>query len=362
MKRRNRRILNQKGLTLVEVMVAISILLMAAEIISLSVSFTARMNTRSRQLMNANEALGMKLLDDLEGEEGSMEMQIASALVKNDTDGKLYSETAGSDENGVKANAIWAKDAVMTDLYAASGITAETIGNKPEWNTLPDEFNIRDDQMKFVESYYTVLDDGSIVFNNGTDSYGTEPYGINSYATLDGLEFSVSGTYTASGVAVLQVSNPGFYAEHTNVTLQAEIYNLSGEIECQYSEKYKGKSVPIHLYLEPYSGHGQPALVYVEEGTKFIYHYRSEDGLEVTEDAGKSYSIPKGWYAIPPSYGESEEAVSGNARDLLKMTEKDWEEFSLETIGNTKGALDKAYARLVLAGLISNKNEADGTN
>lgn len=349
MKRRNRRILNQKGLTLVEVMVAISILLMAAEIISLSVSFTARMNTRSRQLMNANEALGMKLLDDLEGEEGSMEMQIASALVKNDTDGKLYSETAGSDENGVKANAIWAKDSVMTDLYAASGITAETIGTKPKWNTLPDGFNIHDDQMKFVESYYTVSDDGSIVFNN-------ENHGINSYAILDGLEFFVSGTYTASGVAVLLVSNPAFYAEHTNVTLQAEIYNLSGEIECQYSEKYKGKAaIPMHLYLEPYSGHGQPALVYVEEGTQFIYNYIPEDGAEAAEDAGKSYSVPAGWYAIPPSYGESEEAVSGNARDLLKMTEKDWAEFRLETMGNTKGALDKAYARLILAGLISNE-------
>lgn len=348
MKRRRRQILNKKGLTLVEVIVAITILLMAAEIIAISVSFTARMNTRSQEIFSANEELGKKIMDESEGDAGTMEMEVGGAKITNSDDGKLYSEASGKTENGVKVRGLWADDAVMADLFAISGAEPETISDKPELNTLPNHFPQLEEQNQ-VAGFYSQAEDGGIVFNNGN-------YGVQSHAEMDGIAFGVSGSYTASGVAVLEINSPSFTADRVSVWFGAEIYRLSGTIECSYSDKYKeGSNIPIHLYLIPDSGHGQPALVYVEEGTNVNYNCYGEDTSEVFEPKRQNYTIPTGWYAIPAGSDVIEtddpdaEIVSGNARDLLKMTKEDWLTYSLT--GKT-GEIDKAYARLIMAGVI----------
>lgn len=348
MKRKRRRILNQKGLTLVEVIVAITILLMASEIIVISVSFTARMNTRSQEIFKANEELGKKIMDESEGDAGTMVMEVNGAKITNSEDGKLYSEASGKTGNGVKVRGLWAEDAVMADLFAVSGAEPAVISNKPDLNTLPESFPQLDDQNQIAD-FYSEAEDGGIVFHNGN-------YGTQSWAVLDGLEFGVTGSYTASGVAVLEIQNLSLMADRTSVWLGAEIYRLSGTIECTYSDKYKeGPSIPIHLYLMPDSGHGQPALVYVEEGTKVEYYCYGEDTSEALEPKRQNYTIPAGWYAIPAGSDVTEtedpdaEIVSGNAKDLLKMTEKDWLSYSLT---GKSGEIDKAYARLIMAGLI----------
>lgn len=356
MKRRRRQVLNKKGLTLVEVIVAITILLMAAEIIVISVSFTARMNTRSQEIFSANEELGKKIMDESEGDAGTMEMEVGGGKITNSDDGKLYSEASGKTENGVKVRGLWADDAVMADLFAISGAEPETISDKPNLNMLPTHFPELEEQNQVV-GFYSEAEDGGIVFNNGN-------YGVQAWTAMDGVVFGASGSYTASGVAVLEINSLSFIADRVSVWLGAEIYRLSGTIECSYSDKYKdGSSIPIHLYLIPDSGHGQPALVYVEEGTNVEYHCYGEETSESFEPKRQNYTIPTGWYAIPAGSDVIEtddpdaEIVSGNARDLLKMTQEDWLSYSL--IGKT-GEIDKAYARLIMAGVIDKEAAGDG--
>ena len=376
MKRKNRHILNTKGLTLVEVIVAITILLMAAEIISISVTFTARMNTRSREIANADQEVGKKIQDKSEGVTGTMQMQIQGFELSNEKeeDARLYSENAGKDGNGFQVHALWADDAVMEDLYMASGVTAPELPGRQEINGLPEDFpeliprtgaeDGGDEKIHQVEAdiYCTRTgegedEDGGILFHNDVP-----PTDKTSFVILDGnIDISVSGSYTAAGVTVMEINNMSLNTDRISLWMGAEIYHLSGELEFRYTDKKTEKSViPIHMYLVPESGHKQPALVFVEPDTKLLFYRTSEEEPEGKLERSITFT-QSAWYAIPSdgSTGSVEEQEK-NARDLLKLTAEDWESYRLydgnENLGD--GAVDKAFARLILAGVIDSPNKS----
>lgn len=358
MKKKNRKILNQKGLTLVEVIVAITILLMAAEIISLSVSFTARMNTRSSEIFKANEEVGKKVQDESEGMTGIMSMKIKDNEIFNREKGWIYSEKAGKNAGGFEVSAMWADDSVMTDLYKTSGVEAPKLSAKSDIAALPESFPIVSDQgnLNIIDSDQYVQvgeDNGSIVFLNSFADAVQKP----SFADVGGMiNISENGTYTSSGVTVMAIGDITLNADRINLWMEAEVYYLYGKIECTYTAKQEGV-VPIHMYLVPQSGHGQPALVYVEKDTSINFYRKSEDGTRIIIDQERTVEFDQsGWYAIPSDGNTgSKEEQAANARDLFKLpVTGGWDQYRLvdgnEVLGS--GAVDKAYARLILAGLI----------
>lgn len=358
MKKKNKKILNNKGLTLIEVIVAITILLMAAEIISISVAFTARMNTRSSEIFKANEEVGKKIQDESEGMTGTMSMKIKENEIYNRDNGWIYSEKAGKNADGFEVSAMWADDSVMTDLYKRSGAEAPELSNKSLMTMLPEAFPTISDQGNIYvmdsDQYVQVGEDnGTIVFLNSFADAAPKP----SFVDLGSMiNISGNGTYTSSGVTVMAIGDVSLEAGRINLWMEAEVYYLYGKIECTYTAKQE-EVVPIHMYLVPQSGHQQPALVYVEEGTSINFYRESEDGTQSIIDPERTVEFKQsGWYAIP-SDGKtgSQEEQAANARDLFKIpVTGGWDQYRLvdgnEVLG--PGAVDKAYARLILAGLI----------
>lgn len=375
MKRRNRRILNRNGLTLVEVMVAITILLMAAEIISLSVTFAARMNTRSQSIFKANEAVGKEVLirpDDSSDYVGTMNLKIKDQQITNAGDAWMYSEAAGLYAEGFKVNAMWADDRIMMDLFKDSGVEAPEITKEGKNNTLPEVFPDIGERAYLMKTIHVmehddyVLDtgeeNGTIIFNNEAAAGVQKPSCVDLGNALD---ISSDNVFTASGITVMEIGDINLNADRISIWMDAEVYHLYGDITGTYSKKYID-GVPIHMYLVPDSGHKQPALIFVggsQGGISINISYVPETGGEAVEMA--NINLAPGWYAIPTEIGStaSIDEKQRNAKDLLRLTADEWAGYRL-TDGNMElgdGAVDKAFARLILAGLIDSPRKSGKT-
>lgn len=363
---RRRRILNRKGLTLVEVMAALAILMLSAEIIALGVGFNARMNTRAKAVSRADEKIGQEIQDDSAGEKANLSLKIQGAEIQGT--GRFYTETPDGGAGPFAARGVWAGDEAVEDLFGGSGLEAvEDLRDKPEAGALPAFFP----DIEEASAEVTDVSDGYLSYDEtGKLVFGTEDGGGMSWADTallseetgaDGINIGESGSYTAPRTAVLKTAAINMTAPRVSLWLKSEIYCFSGYIWAGGTVE-KAADGTAHLYLVPESGHGQPALVFIDGELEISREFTLESGEVVGGEEAVLVLVEPGWYEIPAGKENAGgTADSRTATDLFALTEEDWKRFRL-TDDNTElssGAVDRAYARLVMAGVIEQAEEEE---
>lgn len=324
------------GTTLVEVMAAIGILAVASGIIMGSILFCTRLDVRRKEVQDAVSGIGEMIHESRNGTE---------AVLKLSADDLSVPEESGAVYADGEISVFWTEGSFHRDFYRESGLEElPELTEKTASAGLPEVFpDLRDrtDEgfMEEMEDYWKQEEDGSPVFSE-------EDGGPASWAELDGLTMEKEGSWTASGAAVFDIpAGITFRADGIRLRMKAEIYRLAGTLTCVYPETYRGNSLPVSWCLDPESGHGQPALIFVEEGTAVAYRYTDRSGEEHADEDRESFEIPSGWYQT-------------DGRNLLEMTAGDWKQCRLEKgNGNSAGEIRKAAARLSLAGLLDREAE-----
>ena len=104
-KKRGRMCLNKKGFTLIEVMVAFAILLIASQIIVLGAAFSVKMRARAEEKEMVRREIGLHLLEKTDCMSGTVRLNIGEDLWELEAKGWLY---PGNEE--VPLDIIWVEE------------------------------------------------------------------------------------------------------------------------------------------------------------------------------------------------------------------------------------------------------------
>lgn len=213
--------------------------------------------------------------------------------------------------------------------------------------------------LKVVSAYYPLTMDWSALRESGVQpasasfSGSTDPLALSTPNPPSGGTGTGGSPTFAEGNHVLQKDVPALSLTsltltetHTNLVIPQEFWYLSGDLSTSYG---KG-GVPGTANVIPASGNNQPLLVYVAKNCNV---YRIE--REVSASAPAWVWTP-GWYAVPA--GTDLFSAELNA-DTAQKWRLDYTRYNLT--GNDaltdpqraelQAELDKAYARLILAGV-----------
>ena len=102
------RPLDTKGFSLVEVLVAFMILLMASQLLLLGIAFARKVNTRTNQLETMRREIGMNLYEKSSAVSGTVQMEIGDGAVVLECPGWLY--TGESEDEKEMMTVIWADE------------------------------------------------------------------------------------------------------------------------------------------------------------------------------------------------------------------------------------------------------------
>ena len=107
MKRTKLRKLDKKGYSLIEILVACMILIMASQMLLLGISFTKKMNFRTEQMELERREVGMHLYEETSVISGTLRMKLENGEIL-ERPGLLY---AGDDADpDVPMNIFWTEE------------------------------------------------------------------------------------------------------------------------------------------------------------------------------------------------------------------------------------------------------------
>lgn len=113
--KRRRHSLNCKGVSIIEVLAAVFILILASQILVLGITFSAKMGKRSEDMEQMRRNVGEHLMEKSECTPGTVRLDMGGICEDIEGDGWLYAGEQGGDLSA-QMNIIWV-EMDMTNVY-----------------------------------------------------------------------------------------------------------------------------------------------------------------------------------------------------------------------------------------------------
>lgn len=114
----NKLMMDKNGFTLVEVMAAFVILMIAVEILMQGISFAMRTRKRTEEIRNVGYAVEEKLDDGTECEYGTISLDFGDDMGVIHVDGKLYRKEV---DGNFSAAFLWTDEIIEQEQFYSNG-------------------------------------------------------------------------------------------------------------------------------------------------------------------------------------------------------------------------------------------------